>query len=165
MADIDPYYFLLDGVGYPDDFRHVEMPDTFAVYLLSNGKTKAKIFIYLDRKEFALSSKQDDKSVVRLFTQLIRKLASCNQANEIFGLYDTKELHPALCVKIKHQSEPVYRIRKDSLRLYFVIIGADMILFRLSTKRQDKLPPTEKNLIEKRVQAIFAHQIEQRVIQ
>lgn len=164
MSHIDPYYFVFDSVGYPDNLHPIEIPDGFVAYLLSSSSIRAHVFVYLDRQEFSLSSKQDDKDVIRLFTALARKLAGCEQVTEIFELYDNKELHKACEIKINHQSEPVYRIRKNSLRLYFVIVGSDMVLFRLSTKRQDKLSPSELNLIEKRVQAIFAHPIQQRVM-
>ena len=164
MTHIDPYYFPFKGVGYPDNFQPIDVPDCFDAYLLSKSRSQANIFVYLDRQEFALSSKRDNSDVIRLFSGLARKLSSCNNVVEIFDLYDNTELHKACDVKIQHQTETVYRIRKNNLRLYFVIVGADLVLFRLSTERQDKLPPSELKLIESRVQAIFAHQINSRVI-
>lgn len=48
-----------------------------------------------------------------------------------------------------------------------VFIDAEIILFRLSTKRQDKLPPKEYNIIKNRIDAIFSYRgqaFQQRVL-
>lgn len=114
---IDPYYYILDTIGFPDNLHPIEMPDNFDAYLLCDGKDRRNILIYADRREFGLSDSRSDKDVVRLFLQLTRKLASCDKANDLFDLYDTEELHEACSVNAQGIEIKVYRIRKANLRV------------------------------------------------
>lgn len=164
---IDPYYYVLNCIGFPDKRESIHLPNGFFVYLLCNTPNKSNVFVYTDRQEFNLSSERDNKDVFRLFTQLVQKLGACEQAIDLFKFYDSSELHKAHECTVHGKHVPVYRIRKANLRLYLVFVGADAVLFRLSTKRQDKLEPAEKTIIENRVKSIFAYQgqdFQQRVL-
>lgn len=152
MSKIDPFYYPFDRVGFPEKYIYVPKPDQFGVYLLCDTIDKRNVFVYMDRKEFGLNSKRDDVDVIRLFVNLGDKLNECILAQDLFNLAD---LHPIHYTKIGNQKIPVYRLRKNDLRLCLVQISADLVLFRLCTKRQDKITPAEAKIIDKRVKAIF----------
>jgi len=157
MSNIDPYYYIFNGIGYPNHYEKVELPAGFKVYLLCNGTEERHVFVYTDRAEFDLSSKRDAEDVYRLFVNLSNRLVECDKANDLFEYYDSSELHEAARVKIEVSDVPVYRIRKASLRLYMVFLGSDIVLFRLATKRQDKISKSEQKVLENRVKAIFLY--------
>lgn len=159
MTNIDPYYYFFDGYGYPNYLKKISLPTGFKVYLLCNTPDKRYIFVHTDRNEFNLSSKRDDSDVIRMFGTLGKRLTECEKANDIFGYYDSSELHEAHRAKFEGNDVPVYRLRKASLRLYLVFLGSDIVLFRLSTKRQDKINASEKNVLEQRVKAIYTYPI------
>lgn len=154
---IDPYYYPFDSVGFPDSYRYVPPPSKFGVYLLGNTTDKRKIFVYTDRQEFGLSSKRDSQDVTRLFINLADKLSQCDTANDLFYLAD---LHPIHHVKIGDENIAVYRLRKNNLRLCLVQLSAHLVLFRLCTKRQDKITKAEASIIDARVKAIWDYKID-----
>lgn len=153
---IDPYYYPFTSVGFPDSYKYVSQPENFGVYLLGDTSDKRKVFVYTDRQEFGLSSKRDSQDVKRLFINLADKLSQCDTANDLFYLAD---LHPIHHVKINGQKIAVYRLRKNDLRLCLVQISSDLVLFRLCTKRQDKITKSEANIIDIRVRAIFDYPV------
>lgn len=155
---IDPYYCIFGGIGFPDNWHDIPMPEGFLVYLLCDTQDKRRVFVYLDRQEFNKSDKCNDKNVYRLFLQLSKKLENCEKANDLFQFYDKKELHKALDVKIDGNDIPVYRIRKSDIRVYLIFVNSDIVLFRLSIKTQQKIDDTEKSILESRMKAIFAYQ-------
>ncbi|UUS61798.1 MULTISPECIES: hypothetical protein [unclassified Acinetobacter] len=157
---IDPYFFKWDQIGFPKNLHSIVLPENIKVYMLSSSRNKNDVFLYRDRAEFALSSARDDSDVIRLFTQLASKLEQCFIMNEIFDFYDSSEIHRAHTTKIDGKDTPVYRIRKASIRLYLVLIGDVMVLFRLAPKRKDKIDASEKSVIDERVKAIFKYPIE-----
>lgn len=159
MSNIDPYFFKFDGIGYPGHYKRIVLPSGFRVYLLCNTSDKRFIFVHSDRKEFNLSSQRDNQDVVRLFGTLGKRLTECEKANDLFDYYDSQELHEAHRAKFGGNDVPVYRIRKADLRLYLIFIGSDAILFRLATKRQDKISKSEKNIIDNRVKAIYLYPV------
>lgn len=155
---IDPYFFLWNEIGFPNNLHPITIPDSMRVYMLSSSKDKRDIFLYRDRTEFALNSQRDDDDVFRLFTQFATRCEQCEQPIELFDCYDSKELHKAHTTKLDGKNIPVYRIRKASIRLYLVFVDAYIILFRLSPKRQDKIDNSEKTILDNRVKAIFKYQ-------
>lgn len=157
---IDPYFFKWDQIGFPKNLHSILLPTNIRVYMLSSSRNKNDVFLYRDRAEFALSSSRDDADVTRLFTQLASRLEQCLIINDIFEFYDSSELHRAHTTKINGKDMPVYRIRKASIRLYLVLIGNVMVLFRLTPKRKDKIDASEKSIIDERVKAIFKYPIE-----
>ena len=159
MINIDPYFCIFDSVGYPKHYKKIELPTSFSVYLLCDTSDKRYIFVHTDRTEFNLSSARDNQDVMRLFGALSKKLAECEKANDLFDYYDSSELHEAHRTKFEGNEIPVYRIRKASLRLYLVFLGSDIVLFRLNTKRQDKISGSEKKTLDQRVKAIYAYPI------
>lgn len=161
MSKINPYYYIFDEIGYPDDYQPAFIPENFKVYLLCDTVDKRKVFIYTDRDEFSLSSARDDEDVFRLFFSLSGKLEECDKANDLFFLAD---LHPIHYTKIDGKKIPVYRLRKNDLRVCLIQVDADLILFRLCTKRQDKIDKKQANIINRRVEAIYSHLISDRII-
>lgn len=159
MKNIDPYFYIFDGIGYPRHYKKIELPAGFSVYLLCDTQDKRRIFVHTDRTEFNLSSAKDDQDVLRLFSALSKRLTECEKANDLFYYYDSSELHQAHRAKFEGKDVPVYRIRKDNLRLYLVFLGSDIVLFRLNTKRQDKISNSEKKTLDQRVKAIYAYPI------
>ena len=159
MTNIDPYFCIFDSVGYPRHYKKLELPTSFSVYLLCDTSDKRYIFVHTDRMEFNLSSARDNQDVVRLFAALGKRLTECEKANDLFVYYDTNELHEAHRSKFEGNEVPVYRIRKASLRLYLVFLGSDIVLFRLSTKRQNKISDSEKKTLDQRVKAIYSYPI------
>lgn len=156
MSDIEPYYYTLETTGFPSNIEFVNLPRFFKVYLLCNTEDKRKVCIYQDRNDFYKSNLKEDKNVQRLFLVLQKKLSECESVTELLGIYGDKELHIGHRTKIEGIKKIVYRIRKGGVRLYFVIVNSDMILFRLSIKLQDKISESEKNIIDIRVKAIFS---------
>lgn len=157
---INPYFFKWEEIGFPKNLHSIVLPENIKVYMLSSSRNKNDVFLYRDRAEFALSSARDDADVIRLFAQLASKLEQCLITNEIFDFYDSGELHRAHSTKMDGRDVPVYRIRKASIRLYLVLVGSVMILFRLAPKRKDKIDASEKSIIDERVTAIFKYPIE-----
>ena len=158
MINIDPYYYKFEGVGFPNHYQKIPLDNDFDAYLLCDTPQQRYIFIYTDRKEFGLSSKRDSKDVKRMFTGLYDRLSDCEKANDLFTSYED-ELHLAYETKIGNQDIPVYRIRKANLRLYLVFLGPDVVFFRLSVKRQQKISESEKNILNNRVKAIFTYPV------
>ncbi|UBX51242.1 hypothetical protein LDO52_07635 [Acinetobacter pseudolwoffii] len=156
---IDPYFFKWDKIGFPHDLHDVEIPSHIQVYLLSSSQSEDDIFLHHDREEFSLKSKRDNTDVVRLFAQLASRLDLCDNPNELFEVYNKKDLHKAHTSKLNGNKIPVYRIRKADIRLYLVFAEAYIILFRLSPKRQDKIDRSEMNILDSRVEAIFKYPI------
>lgn len=157
---IDPYFFRFKGFGYPDNFEPVEIPeDCWKVYMLSSSKDERNVFVYTDRKEFRLSSKKDDKDVVHLYNKFINR---CSLGMPFQDICSDSEYHDYTEVKRGHDAPvTVMRLRKSALRLCMVFCGANnIVLFRLSTKRQDKISKSEQNIIESRVHAIFKYPCE-----
>lgn len=159
MTNIDPYFCIFDSIGHPKHYKKIELPTGFSVYLLCDTSDKRYIFVHTDRMEFNLSSARDNQDVVRLFGALSKRLTECDKANDLFDYYDSSELHEAHRAKFEGNDVPVYRIRKASLRLYLVFVGPDIVLFRLATKRQDKISNSEIKTLDQRVEAIYAYPI------
>ena len=159
MTNIDPYYHKFDGIGFPNHYKKIEMPAGFNIYLLSHTSNKSLIFVYTDRKEFNLSSKRVDADVFRLFANFSSRVRECDKANDLFDYYHSDEIHVAHHAKFEGNNVPVYRIRKSDLRLYLIFLGPDIVLFRLSTKRKDRIDKSEEETLNKRVQAIYSYPI------
>lgn len=159
MTNIDPYFYVFDGIGYPSHYKKIELPAGFSIYLLCDTSNKSFIFVHNDRKEFNLSNARDDQDVIRLFTTLSKKLTMCDKANDLFEYYDSKELHEAHRTKVQANDVIVYRLQKASLRLYMVFLGPDAVLFRLAPKRQNKINQSEKSILDNRVKAICAYPV------
>lgn len=159
MNNIDPYFCIFDSIGYPKNYKKIEFPSGFSVYLLCNTLDKRYIFVHTDRMEFNLSSARDNQDVIRLFNTLSKRLSECEKANDLFDYYDSSELHEAHRAKFEGNDVPVFRIRKASLRLYLVFFGSHVVLFRLATKRQDKINDSEKNTLDQRVKAIYTYPV------
>ena len=157
MTNIDPYFCKFEGIGYPSHYKEIVLPSGFSIYLLCDTSDKRFIFVHSDRKEFNLSSARDDQDVFRLFEAFSKRLTMCEKANELFEYYDSSELHEAHRTKFEGNDVPVYRIRKADLRVYIVFVGSDIVLFRLATKRQDKLNKSEKNILDNRLKAIYLY--------
>ncbi len=155
---IDPYFFLWDELGFPDNLHPIAIPDSMRVYMLSSSQDKRDVFLYRDRAEFSLTSQRDNDDVVRLFTQLASRCEMCEHPNELFDFYNSSELHKAHTTKLDGKDIAIYRIRKANLRLYLVFVDAYIILFRLSPKRKDKIDNSEKIILDNRVKAIFKYQ-------
>lgn len=155
MPVIDPYYFLFDGIGYPDNYHPIETPEGFNVYLLCDTENRSKTIIYQDRDDFANKNIRADEDRNRLFSILAKKLLMCEKANDLFDLYDDTELHKAHETKINGKTVKVYRIRKSDVRVYLIFLGADIVIFRLSIKLKNKLSSTEKQIIDNRVKVIL----------
>lgn len=159
MTNIDPYFCKFEGIGYPSHYKKILLPAGFSIYLLCDTSDKRFIFVHSDRQEFNLSSARDNQDVVRLFGTLSKRLTECEKANDLFDYYDSSELHEAHRAKFDGNDVPVYRIRKADLRLYLIFIGSDAVLFRLATKRQDKINQSEKNTLDNRVKAIYLYPV------
>lgn len=157
MTNIDPYFFIFDRVGFPDNCYSIDLPEGFNVYLLCDTMDRRQIFVHTDREEFNLSNARYDTDVNRLFINLATRLLQCETAMDIFNNYTRSDLHKAHETKIDGIFEPVYRLRKNKLRVYLVFIGSDIILFRLSTKDQDRISKSEANKLDDRVKAIFKY--------
>ncbi|WP_298980185.1 hypothetical protein [uncultured Psychrobacter sp.] len=156
MSNLEPYYYTLETTGFPSNVKFVNMPADFKIYLLCDTPDKRQVCIYQDRNDFRDSNSKEDKNVQRLFLTLSKKLSESENVIELMDLYDDKELHPAHYTKIDSNKKTVYRIRKGGVRVYFVIIGSDIILFRLSIKLQNKINKSEESIIDSRVKAIFS---------
>lgn len=159
MTNIDPYFCRFKGIGYPNNYRRIELPAGFSIYMLCDTSDERFIFVHTDRKEFNLSSKKDDEDVIRLFENFSKRLTLCEKANDLFEHYDSKELHEGHRTKLKGHDVIIYRIQKANLRLYIVFLGPDIVLFRLSPKRQNKISESEKNILNNRVEAIYLHPV------
>lgn len=157
---IDPYFFKWDQIGFPKNLHSIVIPENIKVYMLSSSNSKSDIFLYRDRAEFSLSSSRDDTDVIRLFTQLASKLEQCSIVNDMFDYYGSSELHQAHFTKLDGKDISIYRIRKASIRLYLVLTGNFIVLFRLAPKRKDKIDNSEKVIIDERVKAIFKYPID-----
>ncbi len=157
MTNIDPYFYIFDSVGFPDNCYTIDIPENFRVYLLCDTLDRRQIFVHTDREEFNLSNARYDTDVNRLFISLSTKLPECEIATDIFEYYTESDLHKAHKTKIGNTFEPVYRLRKNKLRVYLVFVGSDIVLFRLSTKDQDKISKSEAKKLDDRVKAIFKY--------
>lgn len=153
MTNIDPYYHPFKAAGYPDRLRPINLPSNLSVYLLCNSKDKSGIFIYKERDEIK-NNKIESKNASSLFLGLVKRLNNCEYITQIFDIYGSK-IHTAFPYTIHGSKINVYRLRSGCVRLYFVIVGANMILFRLSLKKEDKISDSERKIITDRVDAIY----------
>lgn len=155
MSNLDPYYYTLETTGFPSNVKFVNMPADFKVYLLCDTPDKRQVCIYQDRNDFSKNNSKEDKNVQRLFLTLSKKLSESENVTDLLSLYDSTELHPAHYTKVNGDEKTVYRIRRGGVRVYFVLIGSDIILCRLSIKLQNKISKSEANVIDNRVKAVF----------
>ncbi len=153
MSNIDPYYYPFKTVGYPDKLRPVNLPVSLNVYLLCNSKDKGGIFIYKEREEIK-TNKKENKNASLLFAGLIQRLNNCEYITQVFDSYGD-QLHIAFPHNINSNKVNIYRLRKGCVRLYFVIVESNMILFRLSLKKENKISNSERKIITDRVEAIY----------
>ena len=153
MTNIEPYYYPFEAVGYPDKLRPVNLPVSLNVYLLCNSKDKGGIFIYKEREEIK-ANKKENKNASLLFAGLIQRLNNCEYITQVFDSYGD-QLHIAFSHSINSKKVNIYRLRRGCVRLYFIIIESNMILFRLSLKNEDKISDSEKKTITDRVDAIY----------
>ncbi|MCI3877705.1 hypothetical protein [Acinetobacter higginsii] len=158
---IDPYYFRLSEIGYPDNLQSISLPEQFRVYLLSYSSQRKDIFVHRDRQEFAQCNSRDNQDVIRIFTQFIAYCDHSETIVEVLESYDEKSFHKACEININGTSQNVYRIRKNNIRLYLVLHGKYLVFFRIQPKRQNKLDNSELHIIEERVKAIFKYPADQ----
>lgn len=157
MPIIAPYYYLFDGIGYPDHYEPIGIPENFNVYLLCDTQNKSNICVYQDREDFADNNKRADTDVYRLYLKLSKNLLNCDKANDLFDLYDDTELHSAHETKLGSHAQKVYRIRKNDVRLYLIFFNSDIVILRLSIKLKNKISASEQKILDDRVKAIFAN--------
>lgn len=153
MTNIAPYYYPFKESGYPNNLRPVNLPINLSVYLLCDSKDKRGIFVHNERQELR-SNKKESKNASLIFVGLSQRLNNCEYITQIFDIYGD-QLHTAFSHNINSNKINVYRLRKGCVRLYFVIVASNMILFRLSLKKEDKINSSEKQIIIDRVEAIY----------
>ena len=153
MTNIDPYYHPFKAAGYPDRLRPINLPSNLSVYLLCNSQDKSEIFIYKEREDIK-NNKIENKNASSLFVGLAQRLNNCEYITQIFDIYGD-HLHTAFSHTIDSNKINIYRLRKGCVRLYFVIVESNMILFRLSLKKEDKISNSERKTITDRVEAIY----------
>lgn len=153
MTNIDPYYHPFKAAGYPNRLRPINLPSSLSVYLLCNSKDKREIFVHNERQAIR-SNKKESKNASLLFVNLAKRLNNCEYITQVFDVYGN-DLHTAFSHTINGNKINIYRLRNGCVRLYFVIIESNMILFRLSLKKEDKISSSEKKTITDRVEAIY----------
>lgn len=152
MTNIDPYYHPFKEVGHPNRLRPTNLPSNLSVYLLCNSKDKREIYVYKERQEI-ISNKVEYKNVSLLFVNLKQSLGNCLYITQILDIYG-EQLHTELPHVINGKKINIYRLRKGNVRVYFIIIGSSMVLFRLSLKKENKISKSERKIITDRVDVI-----------
>lgn len=153
MTNIEPYYYPFKKVGYPDRLRPTNLPINLSVYLLCDSKDEREIFVYKERQEIK-SNKVEYKNASLLFVNLKRSLGNCLYITQILDIYG-EQLHTGLTHVINGKKINIHRLRKGDVRLYFIIIGPSMVLFRLSLKKEKKISKSERKIITDRVEAVY----------
>ena len=153
MSNINPYYYPFKEAGYPDKLRYVNLPSGLNVYLLCDSKDKREIFVHNERLELR-SNKKETKNASLLFLNLALRLKNCEYITQVFDIYGD-QLHIAFSHIINSNKINIYRLRNGCVRLYFVIVESNMILFRLSLKKEDSISNSERKMITDRVEAIY----------
>lgn len=153
MTNITPYYYPFKESGYPEKLRPINLPSNLSVYLLCDSKDKREIFIHNERQAIR-SNKKESKNASLLFVNLAKRLNNCEYITQVFDIYGD-DLHIAFPHTLDSNKINIYRLRNGCVRLYFVIIESNMILFRLSLKKENKISNSEKKTITDRVEAIY----------